>query len=125
MTAAAFRAAVESGDPDAAAAQFTPDAVFRSPTLGIPSLEQTGLRQVLGALTTVLEDFRYTVVGAGPEGHHLQFTCRLGPHEVQGVQVLRGTGPFTELIMMPVRPHSAARELRARMAELLAPGTAG
>jgi hypothetical protein len=125
MTAAAFRAAMESADPDAAVAQFTPDAVFRSPALGIASSDRVGLRQVLGALLTVFEDVRYTAEGAGPGGHRLQFTCRSGPHELQGVQVLKGEGPFTELIMMPVRPPSAARALRDRMAELLTPGAAG
>lgn len=123
MSAAAFRAAVESGDPDAAADLFAPDAVFLSPVVHAPYAGREALRQILRAVTVVFEDFRYTAEYAGEHGHVLEFACRVGDRELQGVDILRGDRPFTELTVL-VRPYSAATALRTRMAELLAGGSA-
>ena len=119
MTAAAFRAAIESGDADAAVAQLTPDVVFLSPVVHVPYTGRAAVRQILGAAMAVFEDFRYTAEYTGPEGHLLEFACRVGRYDLQGVDILRGPGPFSELTVL-VRPYSAATALRARMAELLA-----
>jgi hypothetical protein len=124
VTAAAFRAAIESADPDGAAALFTPDVVFRSPVVHAPYTGRAALRQILGAVMTVFEDFRYTAEYAGPDGHVLEFACRVDRFDLQGVDILRGPGPFTELAVL-VRPYSAATALRTRMAELLTSGSAG
>jgi len=123
--AAAFRAAVEAGDVDAAVALFAPDCVFHSPVVHAPYEGRESLRAILAAVTTVFEDFRYTAEYAGPDGHVLEFACRVGDRDLQGVDVLRGgTGPdqpLTELTVL-VRPYSAATALRTRMAEVLAGG---
>jgi hypothetical protein len=121
MSAAAFRAAIESADPDAAAAQLADDVVFRSPVVHVPYTGRAAVRQILAAVMTVFEDFRYTAEYAGPDGHVLEFACRVGRYELEGVDILRGQGPITELTVL-VRPYSAATALRARMAELLAGG---
>ncbi|HZG91117.1 MAG TPA: nuclear transport factor 2 family protein [Pseudonocardia sp.] len=133
MSAAAFRAAVESGDPDAAADLFAPDAVFHSPVVHAPYAGREALRRILRAVTVVFEDFRYTAEYAGEHGHVLEFACRVGDRDLQGVDILRGDilrgdglrgdGLLTELTVL-VRPYSAATALRTRMAELLTGGTA-
>jgi hypothetical protein len=118
VTAAAFRTAVEDHDIDAAVALFTPDVVFRSPVVHKPYVGREALHAVLSAVVTVFEDFRYTAEYSGPDGHVLEFACRVDRFELQGVDVLRGPGPLTELTVL-VRPFSAAGALRDRMAAIL------
>lgn len=118
VTAAAFRAAVENHDIDAAVALFAPDVVFRSPVVHTPYVGHDALRAVLGAVVTVFEDFRYTAEYSGPDGHVLEFACRVGKFDLQGVDILRGPGPLTELTVL-VRPYSAITALRERMAAAL------
>ncbi|WP_300011803.1 nuclear transport factor 2 family protein [Pseudonocardia sp.] len=118
---AAFRAAVETGDVDAAVALFIPDAVFHSPVVHRPYVGREALRAILAAVTGVFEDFRYTGSYGGDEGHVLRFAARVGDRDLEGVDILRGVGgQLTELTVM-VRPYSAATALRERMAALLAP----
>jgi hypothetical protein len=118
VSATAFRAAVESRDVDAAVALFAPDVVFHSPVVHSPYVGHEALRMILSGVLVVFEDFRYTAEYSGPQGHLLEFACRVGRYDLQGVDILRGTGPFTELTVL-VRPYSAATALRERMAELL------
>ena len=118
--AAAFRAAIGRGDAEAATALFAPDCVFNSPIVHRPYVGPAPLRAVLGAATRVFADFRYTGVYAGEGGHVLEFACRIGDRECQGVDILRGDGGrLTELTVL-VRPYSAATLLREQMAALLA-----
>jgi hypothetical protein len=125
MTAAAgFRAAIESADLDGALAQLAPDVVFNSPVVHAPYTGRAAVGQILGAVMTVFEDFRYTGEYSGPDGHVLEFACRVDRFDLQGVDILRGPGPFTELTVL-VRPYSAATALRGRMAALLTGGNAG
>ena len=119
MSAASFRAAVESRDLDAAVALFAQDVVFNSPVVHAPYVGREALRMILGGVLVVFEDFRYTAEYSGPDGHVLEFACRVGRFDLQGVDILRGGEPFTELTVL-VRPYSAATALRERMAELLA-----
>lgn len=116
----AFRVAVEGRDPDAAVALFTPDCTFFSPVVHRPYTGREPLRAVLGAAMRVFEDFRYTAEYSGDGGHVLEFVCRIGERECQGVDILRGDGTaLTELTVL-VRPYSAATLLRERMAAALA-----
>jgi SnoaL-like protein len=119
--ATAFRTAVERRDVDAAVALFAEDCVFRSPVVHAPYSGREALHGILTAVLAVFEDFRYTAEYSGPEGHVLEFACRVGGRDLQGVDILRGHGPLTELTVL-VRPYSAATALRSRMAELLAGG---
>jgi len=117
--ATAFRAAVERGDADAATALFAPDCVFNSPIVHRPYVGPAPLRAVLGAVLQVFTDFRYTGAYSGESGHVLEFACRVGDRECQGVDILRGDGErLTELTVL-VRPYSAATLLREQMAALL------
>ena len=117
--AVAFRAAIERGDTDAAVALFAPDCVFNSPIVHRPYVGPAPLRAVLDAVLLVFADFRYTGTYSGDTGHVLEFACRIGDRECQGVDILRGDGErLTELTVL-VRPYSAAGLLRERMAALL------
>jgi hypothetical protein len=116
---AAFRAAVETDDVDAAVALFTEDVTFHSPVVHKPYVGREALRAILGAVTTVFEDFRYTGSYGADDGHVLRFSARVGDRELEGVDILRGSdGVLTELTVM-VRPYSAATALRERMAALV------
>ena len=118
--AAAFRAAIERGDADAATALFASDCVFNSPIVHRPYVGSAPLSAVLGAVLRVFADFRYTGEYSGGSGHVLEFACRIGDRECQGVDILRSDGErLTELTVL-VRPYSAATLLRERMAALLA-----
>jgi hypothetical protein len=115
----AFRAAIESDDVDAAVALFAEDVTFNSPVVHRPYAGREPLRAILRAVTTVFEDFRYTASYTGDDGHVLRFSARVGDRELEGVDILRGSGGvLTELTVM-VRPYSAATALRERMAALL------
>ena len=114
-----FRAAVEAGDVDAAVALFSPDVVFHSPVVHRPYVGREALRAILSAVMVVFDDFRYTGSYEGGTGHVLEFACRVGDRELQGVDILRGSGGrLTELTVL-VRPYSAATLLSERMAALL------
>lgn len=116
---AAFRAAVEARDVDAAVALFAPDAVFHSPVVHRPYVGRDALRSVLSAVLVVFGDFRYTGSYEGATGHVLEFACRVGDRDLQGVDILRASGDrLTELTVL-VRPYSAATLLRERMAAVL------
>lgn len=117
--AAAFRRAVETGDVDAAVALFVPDVVFWSPVVHKPYRGREALHAILSAVMQVFEDFRYTAEYGGESGHVLEFACRVGDRDCQGVDILRGsTDGLTELTVL-VRPYSATTLLRERMAALL------
>jgi hypothetical protein len=116
---AAFRAAIENADVDAAVALFSDDVVFRSPVVHRPYVGREPLRAVLRAVVTVFEDFRYTASYGGDDGHVMRFATRVDDRELEGVDILQSSdGVLTELTVM-VRPYSAATALRERMAALL------
>jgi hypothetical protein len=116
---AAFRAAIEAKDIDAAVALFRTDAVFNSPVVHKPYQGIPALRAILSAVVQVFEDFQYTADHGGDDGHVLEFAARVGDRELQGVDILRSVdGELTELTVM-IRPYSAATALRERMAALL------
>jgi len=67
----------------------------------------------------VFEDFRYTAEYAGPDGHVLEFACRIGDRACQGVDVLRAEDGVLRELTVLVRPYSAATQLKDRMAARL------
>ncbi|MEO6880243.1 MAG: nuclear transport factor 2 family protein [Mycobacteriaceae bacterium] len=118
---AAFRAAIENHDTDAAVALFADDARFFSPVVHKPYVGREQLRSILTAVAEVFEDFRYTDTFPGDGGCVLGFAAMVGGRELQGIDMLRAVdGVLTELTVM-VRPYSAATALRERMAALLPP----
>jgi len=124
VSASRFRAAIESGDLDAAVALFGPDPRFFSPIVHRPYQGREALLRILRAAFNVFEGFGYGAQYSGPSGHALEFRASVGGLRLDGVDILRGPdpgGPFTELAVL-VRPYSAATELKERMARLLADG---
>jgi hypothetical protein len=86
---AAFRAAVEAQDIEAAIATLSPDVVFHSPAV---FHEYRGAETVGGLLRLVaqtFEDFRYTDELIGPDTHALIFRARVGERELEGMDLLR------------------------------------
>ncbi|MCX6465860.1 MAG: nuclear transport factor 2 family protein [Pseudonocardiales bacterium] len=116
---AAFRAAVEAGDVDAAVDLFAPDAVFHSPVAHRPYVGREALRAVLSAVFTVFADFRYTGSYGGEDGHVLRFATRVDDRDLEGVDILEADGGRLTSLTVLVRPYSAATALRDRMAALL------
>ena len=115
----AFRAAIENKDVDAAVSLFAPDAVFHSPVVHKPYVGRDALHSILSAVMVVFEDFRYTGSYGGDTGHVLEFACRVGDRDGQGVDILRADGGRLVELTVLVRPYSAATLLRERMAALL------
>ena len=117
---AAFRAAIEAGDIAAAVALFDDDVEFLSPVVHKPYRGREALRAILEAAFATFSDFRYVHEYGGDGGHVLEFSARVGDRAIQGVDILRAgdDGRLTSLTVL-VRPYSAARGLRVRLAARL------
>jgi hypothetical protein len=116
----AFRAAVEAKDWDAARELLAEDVVFRSPVVFKPYEGIDALMTILGAVSQVFVDFRYT--RHVEEGHTamLTFEANVGDRSVEGVDILDfdAEGRIERLTVM-VRPMSGMHALAERMRELL------
>ena len=116
MPAAAFRAAVERGDMDAAIDLLADDVVFRSPAVFKPYEGREAVTTILRAAFATFEDFRYTDELQGDGVHGLIFEARVGDKQVQGVDLIRSDadGRIGEFTVM-VRPASALMALAQEM----------
>ena len=111
-----FRDAVLRGDHAGMVDALAPDVVFNSPVAFRPFEGREAVGQVLAAVMTTFEDFRYTDELAGETAHALVFEARVGDKQVQGIDLLRfdsegKIGDFTVL----VRPLSATIALAEAM----------
>ncbi len=88
-TAAAFRAAVESMDIEAAAALLAPEVVFHSPVTFHPFLGRETVRKLLGLVAETFEDFRYTDELETDGAHALIFRASVEGKELEGIDLLR------------------------------------
>lgn len=123
----AFRAAVEADDLTAMAACFTEDATFHSPAVFEPYAGRAAVLTVLGAVTQVFEDLRYTGAFTGDDGRELlEFRTRVGGLQVQGVDVLTfdEDGRVVDLTVL-LRPLRALEATVAAMGERLAAAAEG
>jgi len=120
-----FRAAIEAKDLDAAVALLREDVVFRSPVVFTPYEGREALRQILGAVIDVFEDFRYVrEIGAeGAPDHALVFEARVGDKQLQGCDFIHfdSDGAIDEFTVM-VRPMQAMLALAEAMKARLAAG---
>jgi len=122
-----FRAAVETGDMAAMAACITEDATFHSPAVFEPYAGRAAVLTVLGAVTQVFEDFRYTGAFTGDDGRELlEFSTHVGDLQVQGVDVLTfdQDGRVTDLTVL-LRPLRGLEATVAAMGERLAAAAEG
>jgi len=114
----AFRAAVETGDIDAAIALVSDDVEFRSPIVFKPYRGREAVRALLTAVSRVFEDFSYVREIGAPEArdHALVFRARVGDKQVEGCDFLHldESGSIDEFVVM-VRPLSGAHALADAM----------
>jgi len=124
MPGHAFRAAVESGDIDAAVGLLAEDVVFNSPAVFRPYEGRDAVTTILRAAYATFEDFRYTDELTGGGVHGLVFTARVGDKTVQGLDLIRADadGRIKELTVM-LRPASGLMAVAERMGAAL--GAAG
>jgi len=120
-----FRAAIEARDLDAAVALLREDVVFRSPVVFTPYEGREALRQILGAVIEVFEDFRYVrEIGADDaRDHALVFEARVGDKQLQGCDFIHldDDGLIDEFTVM-VRPMQAMLALAEAMKARLTAG---
>ena len=120
-----FRAAIEARDLDAAVALLREDVVFRSPVVFTPYEGREALRQILGAVIEVFEDFRYVrEIGADDaRDHALVFEARVGDKQLQGCDFIHldDEGLIDEFTVM-VRPMQAMLALAEAMKARLTAG---
>ena len=118
----AFRKAVEAVDLDAMMAQFAEKAVLHSPVTFAPFEGQDAIRQLLGILFQVFQDFEYTDELEAQDGTAaLVFRARVGDRDLQGFDLIRfdEAGLIRDLTVM-VRPRSAIEALLGEVGPRLA-----
>jgi hypothetical protein len=111
-----FRNAVERGDHAGMVAALAPGVVFNSPVAFQPFNGRDVVSEVLSAVLSTFEDFRYTDELAGPTAHALVFRARVGAKQVEGIDLLRfdGDGLIGDFTVL-VRPLSAVIALAEAM----------
>jgi hypothetical protein len=116
----AFRAAVEAKDWDSARELFTDDVVFRSPVVFKPYEGRDALMVILGAVSQVFTDFRYTRHVEEGDTAVLTFEANVGDRAVEGVDIVDfGAEGRIERLTVMVRPMSGMHALAERMREML------
>ncbi len=120
-----FRAAAESKDFSAIDELFAEQVTFRSPVVYSPYEGREALGFLLGNVTQVFEDFRYTDQVETGDTAVLVFEARVGDRDLNGVDILRfdADDRITEMTVM-VRPMSGVNALaEAMQAKLEAAGS--
>ena len=112
----AFRDAVLSQDHGGMVDALSDDVVFNSPVAFKPFLGREAVGKVLGAVMETFEDFRYTDELEGPTAHALVFKARVGPKELEGIDLLRfdSNGKIRDFTVL-VRPLSGTIALAEAM----------
>ncbi len=83
-----FRAAAESKDFSAIDELFAEDVVFRSPVVFKPYEGRDAVAMLLGAVSQVFEDFRYTDQVETGDAAALAFSARVGDKDLDGIDFL-------------------------------------
>src|ERR1700759_1138544 len=83
-----FRAAAEAKDFSAIDELFSEDVVFRSPVVFKPYEGRDGVALLLGAVSQVFEDFRYTDHIETGDAAALAFSARVGDRDLDGIDFL-------------------------------------
>jgi hypothetical protein len=118
-----FRRAVEAQSLEDMIAVFAEDAVLHSPITFHPFEGRDAIRQLLGILLEVFQEFRYTDELRAADGTlALIFRARVGERELEGLDLIRfdDDGLIRDFTVM-VRPRSAIelllREVGSRLAQ--------
>src|SRR5213592_3472473 len=88
MKSDAFRAAAEAKDFSAIDELFDEDVVFRSPVVFKPYEGREAVSVLLGAVSQVFENFRYTDQVETGDVAALAFSARVGDRELDGIDFL-------------------------------------
>jgi hypothetical protein len=120
MKSDAFRKAAESKDFSAIDDLFAEDVTFRSPVVYKPYEGRESVATLLGAVSQVFEDFRYTDQTETDGTATLAFSARVGEKEVDGIDLLRfdEEGRIREM-QVYVRPMSGVTALAEAMGRML------
>jgi SnoaL-like domain len=117
----AFGVAMLAGDMAAVSALLHPDVTFSSPAVFQPYRGRAATLLVLAAAAGTFEDFSYVAEVHGPQFDVLRFRARVGPYELEGVDILTTGegGQITDVTVM-VRPLRGLEALVAAMQQTLA-----
>jgi hypothetical protein len=117
---AAFRKAVEALNLDDMMAPFAEDAVLHSPITHKPFEGRAAIKQILGILLEVFQDFRYTDELDADGVKALVFRARAGERDLEGIDLIRfdAAGRIVDLTVF-IRPRSAIEALLAEVAPRL------
>jgi hypothetical protein len=115
-----FRAAAENKDFSAIDELFADDVVFRSPVVFKPYEGRDAVALLLGAVSQVFEDFRYTDQVESGDSATLIFSARVGDRELDGIDylVFGDDGRISSMSVF-IRPMSGVNALAEAMAKKL------
>jgi hypothetical protein len=115
-----FRAAAESKDFSAIDDLFTEDVSFRSPVVFKQYEGRDAVAMLLGAVSQVFEDFRYTDHIETGNSAALCFSARVGDRELEGIDLLHfdDQGKINDMAVY-VRPMSGINALAEAMQKKL------
>jgi hypothetical protein len=115
-----FRAAAESKDFSAIDELFVEDVVFRSPVVYKPYEGREAVAMLLGAVSQVFEDFRYTDQVETGDAAALAFSARVGDRELDGIDFLHfDSDGRVDGMTVYVRPMSGVNALAEAMQKKL------
>ena len=115
-----FRAAAENKDFSAIDELFADDVVFRSPVVFKPYEGRDAVALLLGAVSQVFEDFRYTDQVESGDSATLVFSARVGDRELDGIDYLEfGDDGRISSMSVFIRPMSGVNALAEAMAKKL------
>jgi SnoaL-like domain len=121
MKSDAFRTAAEAKDFSAIDELFGEDVVFRSPVVFKPYEGRDAVSLLLGAVSQVFEDFRYTDQVETGDAAALAFSARVGDRELDGIDFLHfDPDGRIDGMAVYVRPMSGVHALAEAMQRKLA-----
>jgi hypothetical protein len=117
-TAERYRAAVERMDIEAVGELFAPEIVFHSPVTFHPFIGKDVVTRLLGEVSQVFEDFRFTDELEMDGAHALIFRATVAGKEIEGIDLLRfdAEGRIADFTVM-LRPLSAFLLFAQQMGE--------
>jgi hypothetical protein len=116
MNSDRFRQAAEAKDFSAIDDLFADEVTFRSPVVFKPYEGRDAVAMLLGAVSQVFEDFRYTDQVETGDSAALAFSARVGERELDGIDFLHfDSDGRIERMEVFVRPMSGMHALAEAM----------
>jgi hypothetical protein len=114
----AFTDAMQRKDRDAMLSHMTDDIVLKTPLATAPFIGKDAIRPVVTALLGVVDTFDFREILQGPDHVAAFFGLRVGPHQLDGVDVWRldGLGLIREMTVL-WRPLPAAVAVEKALAQ--------